>query len=400
VIAAGLGTSEAYYHHFMVRALDPATGHLLWQDNLPEIDTQALAVAATSTRAVAAGYRGEGGTWLVRCYNASTGAILWTDAYSLGTGENSAKAVTIIGNKAIVAGDCNDGQGHIKWVVRAYNLNTGALFWSDVYDMGDGGNAVHGIASLTRRAVKSKVTQYVVVAGKAWDQASKSDRWLVRAYNARTGAFLWQDRLDPVFGGSSDAKAIVAGSGGVYVVGACAWFFGPAEWVVRAYALSNGGLRWEDRYFAANNTMATHAAIYGNKLFVAGYSVSLTNELAQTVWVRSYKTADGGFRWDDSINITGDSFHMVGGIAATSDRVFLGGAFINTPGAFFDQLDWFLYDYNHDGLPWWNKTYDGLSSADWMYGLAASNGRVFAAGANVDQSTVWHWAVRAFDAYH
>ncbi len=396
VLAVGQGTSQAYYHHFMVRALDPATGKVLWQDNLNASFSEAVAVAATGTRVVAAGNKDDGETWLVRAYNAFTGAVLWTDSYALGNATNEARAVTIIGGKAIVAGNC-DTAGHRKLVVRAYNLDHGNLLWSDIYDLGGGYQEVHGIASLASRLIKTKVTQFVAVAGKARTTDGLHDRWLVRTYNARTGTFLWQDSLvPPLVGTSSDAKAIIAGNSKFYVVGSSAWIFGPAEWVVRAYSPKDGQIKWQDWLAFTGNTVADHVTIYGTKLFVGGYAVSLTNDQHTTALVRAYKTADGGVLWDNSIDIAG-SLNLISGMATIYGRVFVGGVFINTPGAFFDKLDWFLNSYDQStGAEWWWKTWDRFGSADWMYGLAASNGRVFGAGANVDTNNNWHWAVRAY----
>jgi hypothetical protein len=81
-------------------------------------------------------------------------------------------AVTISSGAALAVGRVTNGNGDTDWTVRAYNIKTGGLLWSDQYDQAAGDDEALAVAGIGKRAV---------VCGDAQNAAVNLD-WLVRTY--------------------------------------------------------------------------------------------------------------------------------------------------------------------------------------------------------------------------
>ena len=130
------------------------------------------------------------------------GDVLWTDFYNHATFGGSAGAIAWHRGRVVAGGVVGDGTNFfIDAYVRTVRDSNGALEWQETVDLGNDGmfDNIRSIAAARGRAF---------AAGNATKVAGDSD-FLVRAYNPRTGAQLWQDQFDPN-GSRDEAFAITA----------------------------------------------------------------------------------------------------------------------------------------------------------------------------------------------
>ena len=97
------------------------------------------------------------------------------------------------------------------WLIRAYDAKTGALLWQNEFDGAEGNDGVIELA-VRRRAV--------IVAGYSTNAVSptSSTDWLVRAYDIKTGDLLWEDLFD-MAGDSQQASTLAVKGRAVFVAG-------------------------------------------------------------------------------------------------------------------------------------------------------------------------------------
>src|SRR5215204_6196996 len=112
-------------------------GALLWEDRYNPTDfEQAFMVAADKGRAFAVGYtQGRlGRDSEVRAYEAKTGRLLWQDRVDRGADDYTSGVVTD-GRLVYVSGTAIlPGHGS-DWTLRAYEAETGALVWDTTWDL-------------------------------------------------------------------------------------------------------------------------------------------------------------------------------------------------------------------------------------------------------------------------
>jgi len=287
VLVASLGpTIQAYHAH---------TGAVVWEDDDP--GGRVSGIAAGEHLVVAVGSRLAGGR-LVRAYDPATGELLWEDVSDAPEDRETAFAVAVVAGRVFVAGERTDSQGRGTLRVRAYRARTGRLIWEDS-GSGDGagpGSTSVGFAVVSHAGV-------VAVAGE------RDLNPFVRAWAAGTGRPLWQHEVpqDPGlptvgFFDAADVQGrrlIVGGSRGGFLVqaldlwtGALHWeqrsrtALGVAlavthaartvvatglddrNWLVQAYDARSGRLLWEDRIAGpggaaiARDDEATHGRVF------------------------------------------------------------------------------------------------------------------------------------------
>ena len=171
-----------------------------------------------------------GGSW------AAGGDLLWHDEFDAGL-LSSPHAITVKGKRVFAAGR-GDTVSTVKWVVRAYKAQTGALLWDDHFDPAGFGSIANAITAKGKRvfAAGFAVTN-VFPIGRGQD-GSESE-WVVRAYDAQTGALLWADHFDPG-GGSGIANAITVKGNRVFAAGAGRSRSRPSAWLVRTTQFRTG----------------------------------------------------------------------------------------------------------------------------------------------------------------
>jgi len=240
--------------NFIVRAYDPTSGAILWEDRVERSDlgTAAWTVAITRNRVFVAGTTSllsAGQDLLVRAYHASSGELVWETTRPF----TSPTAIKASAGRVFLAGSSSS-----RSYVGAFDAKSGALLWED--DVTEPGIvrdiAVHG--------------NRVVAAG------SSGAALLVRAYDIATGFIEWQDQTFGPPDSSDFATAVTLNDRAVYVVGGGVQGFNQTEMFVRGYDAVTGTLLWDDRsHRSTRPTTAVDVALGKNRLFVAGYALGV-----------------------------------------------------------------------------------------------------------------------------
>ena len=211
----------------LIRAYDPLTGRLLWEDQVNKGDTIqdiAWAVAidfdqvfvAGSSSAVGGGNR----KMLVRAYHARTGTLQW-EVERAGV---TPTAITTRSGRVFVAGSTNDLHAYIT------ALNT------------TNGGSVREDTSTPGIFVGVKIRDHRVVGVGRSLQGS-----LIRAYHPADGTTAWEHITTPPPDFSEFFSAVALSDEAAYVTGSSGQDSGQSEFVVRAYELSRGRVLFDDR---------------------------------------------------------------------------------------------------------------------------------------------------------
>ena len=119
-------TSTTVKRIWSVRAYEAHSGLLLWEDHFDRAgghDTD-FGIAAGEGLVVAAGRTMDAAgnlDWTVRAYEPRTGTLLWEDHFDRAGGLEEAVAVAIAGGQVIVAGQSANAAGNQDWSVFAYD---------------------------------------------------------------------------------------------------------------------------------------------------------------------------------------------------------------------------------------------------------------------------------------
>jgi len=192
-------------------------------------------------RSVEAAGPGGDDDWLVQAYDTKTGALLWEDAVDFALGEDQPRKVAVGKKQVVVVGGATNavsGASGEDWAVRAYDAKTGGLLWDDLLD---------GPSNNDRAVQVALAGKAVLVAGRSQrliDPESGND-WMVRAYDVKTGALLWSDEYDGALGNdrvSSTGTGIAVSGKRAFVVGRSGNVVDPElgsgrDSTVRAYGL-------------------------------------------------------------------------------------------------------------------------------------------------------------------
>ena len=304
-----------------VRAYEVTTGRILWdnifdkgRDDLPQ------ALDANSNAVVVAGYGGNVSTsyvdFIVRAYDPLTGAILWDDQVDKSGTDDAAWAVAVEGNQVFVAGTTRLGLSN-DLILRAYDARSGKLKWefrragtSPLQMVSTPGRLfVAGFSSsntfvaalnpknggiIWQDSSKPGVyfdltvkTNYVIAAG-----ANNKRGILVRVYDSQTGAERWNDQSSPQTGFAEFISAVTATDDAVYVAGVSGKDFEYSEFLVRAYDLTTGSVLFTERTQRGPSTNVSDIAVSGTVLTVVGTSSRETSPSNGDWVIRSYRIAD------------------------------------------------------------------------------------------------------------
>jgi len=295
-------------------------GRLLWQDTV-DVSTfdQAFDVAALRDRVFVAGFvgvPGRGRDFLVRAYDARMGTLLWQDRVDTGF-DDFASGVVAEGKRVFVSGAVGSGCC-TDWLVRAHDAETGRLLWEDRFDQS-------GRRDSPRPGALAVSEGLLFVAGSADNLAV----WVVRAYDASTGALVWQDQ----FAEGSGAESLVVRRGRVFVGG-----FGKTnlsdDVLVRAYDARTGTLLWQHRTSGPKTFLSTMRGLGsdGKRVFAGGTVANASGK--QDFLVQAFDAETGTLLWQDQVDKGGD-FDAAYGIALQGGRVFVQGS--GEPRCLFDD---------------------------------------------------------------
>ncbi len=334
----GEGDDAAGDHYLVVRAYNWRTGVLLWEDKASLFRTVSFrlpSIATTGDRVFVATARpalsGTGRNMVVRAYDAGTGALLWEDRFDRG-GDDFIDNVVAQGALVFVSGAAAAAPFPVQtdFAVRALDAATGALVWQDFYDFDGNLDQARGIA----------VGQGRVFAVGFGRHADGNGDLIVRAYEANTGVPLWTDAFD--LAGESDFATRIAVLGSrVFIAGHASDALGNTDFLVRAYDADTGALVWQDLSDGPGNfDNASALDGRGNLLYVTGRmgsGMGLVGDLQAVV--RAYDAGTGTLVWEDRFGPPG-VFNFANGIVIGERAAFVKGA-ISPAGSF----DWFLRAY-------------------------------------------------------
>jgi outer membrane protein assembly factor BamB len=326
---------------------------------------------------------------LVAAFHPKTGRQLWSDRVDYAGGIDFADAVAAGGGRVFVVGiTLEPDTFRPSAFIRAYDVRTGAHLWNDLVDLG------LGSAFLTATEVEGQVYLVAGIDGAGGGTAP----FIIRAYNARTGALVWQDAPP----GSDGATVIAADHRRVFTGGTQADQRG---FVVRGYDRRDGRLIWEDSFFGGDISLVTGIALHKGRLLVSGVAGGLNvapkndNDPNVGSFVRAYDPKTGTVLWEEAAHAEGRGFVYLS-LAAARDSVVVVGSRIEVgpgvPGFFSQRFSVRARDIETGALQWEDLVGETPGNA---VAVEARNGAlVIAIGEATHLDDVTRSVMRAYDA--
>lgn len=393
VFATGYGLSAGGGADLLIQAFDVASGSLLWRDQVDKGGYADIghAVALDGSGLV---FVGGGGTsrpardydFLVRAYSASTGRLLWEDQVDKG-GRDEVYALATDWWRVFAVGLGTSTSGNADLLVRAYEKASGALLWERQVDLTGHFDAGFAVATFPLEDV-------VFVAGGGGN-ASNQPVFLVRAYDASSGSLWWADQRDFGYALAMAADhATFETRGKVFVAGYGVF--------VRAYNAYTGAVLWED---SGRNVggWASAITVANGRVFVAGYffqampgngSSNISGSL-----VRAYDAVTGALLWENrfDVDLASANYSHATAVTAANGRVFVAGLTNTNP---WPDADLRVRAYSAaSGALLWEDRYDRGGGLDIATALAYDGGRVIAAGITTDPWGNSDFTLRAYDGF-
>lgn len=300
----------------VVRGHGVGTGRPLWEDRMDKgRDDLPTGFAANERAVVVVGYGGNTTSHaidlLVRAYQPSTGALLWEDQLDVSGASDLATSVAMTDRAVYVLGQSQMPSGS-DLMLRAYDLETGLVSW-DVRLPGVSGSAVRVqggrvfIAGATGGAAFTAA--FRARTGELLWQEQASEQWIVdlqvhggrlielssrslRVRAARTGEMLWETAPPGTSGTTQLLTTMDVGAHGIFVAGVrILQDFVEADIVVRAYDL-DGALLWSDQSARSPNSGVSDIVLEGRRLYVVGYAAAPQNRLNTDFLIRAYRVGE------------------------------------------------------------------------------------------------------------
>jgi hypothetical protein len=379
-------------------------GSLLWQDRFAggEDTTARVAVDLGRTFTVGKGPATPGASigWLVKAYDQSSGKVLWHDAIpgvqNKGQTVDTGSGLVFAGGTIIPSGTSSVG------LVRAYDSATGALRWQDQIT---GGGFFAGVNWITYGNDLQNFTliPLVYAVGREATADGSAESWLVRTYNALTGALQWQDVYLPADTFFDDATSVAVQSGRIFVSGFTFDTSSYRHFTVRSYDVHSGKLIWQEMLPGGlqgfyGSDAATQVVVDGNRVVAVG---TVTDVNGYHFAVRAYDAASGQLIWSDLLN-SGNGIDTANSVVLNAGRAYVVG--YGGSACAFDSssnCDWLIRAYDENtGTVIWKKEVDPFHQDDTANVVLACNDRVVVAGtAGTDTNAPYgDWLVQVLDA--
>jgi PQQ-like domain len=391
--AAGQSAGAGGDPDVLVRAYETRTGALLWQDvyNPAAGFDAARDVAAGGGRVFVAGTSRTptGRNFLVRAYDAATGALLWQDEHpgagGLVPGSGGvANTVSVDGDRLFAGGTLSRAPGNFDFFVRSYDAETGAVLWEDKVDEGPAGR----VGQVTAHGGRAYAVGFVGSCNEFFDNGGDCD-FVLRAYDGISGRLLWRQRADL---GRYDIGRAVAAAGNVIVGVGYGGEFATSDFTVRAYDAVTGTLAWADRADKAGQVdKAFSVAAGAGRVFAVGTGGTCNLFVAPggdcDGLVRAYDAMTGTLVWEDVVDGGGDAYFgadvgvLTGAIDVSSSLLFASGAGGDCRWDVASNCDLLVRAYRmHDGDLAWEQQFDRSGGDDAANDLALHGDSLFAVG--------------------
>ena len=329
------------------------------------------------------------------------GSQLWAERYGTTEFENTASAVKVSpdGTTVFVTGS-TDSPSTLSYATIAYNATTGAQLWTAAYT--DPNNLNDFATSLAVSPTGGTV--YVTgVSGGISGGVSSYDYGTV-AYNAATGAQLWFARYNGPGNGDDKAASIAVSPSGatVFVTGESTGTPSGHDYATVAYNAATGAQLWVARYNGPGNgeDAATSVAVSpsGGSVFVTGYSTGATSGYDYATV--AYNAATGAQLWVKRYNGpgNGDDLAFALAVSPSGGTVYVTG----TSSSKGEGPGYATVAYDAaTGHRLWVARYNGpatLSDAASSVAVSPGGGRVFVTGESAGNTSNYDYATIAYKA--
>jgi hypothetical protein len=216
-------------------------------------------------------------------------------------------------------------------------------------------------------AEAATVAGKVVVVGGAYEASPANTQYWVRAHDARTGEFLWDD-LRVGACGQCRLEALASRGRLVFAAGTALGLI-DSDFFVRTYDARTGAIVWENLHDQSGNDGAVDVAVAGRHVFVVGRS-------GEDFLVRAYDARPGllgRLLWSQPSDF--GTVDRPTAIAARGSRVYAVGA--GGP-AMWDAV--IVARRAKDGAPPWDEQFDHALSLAMFVDVTVARGAVVAAG--------------------
>jgi hypothetical protein len=355
-LAATLSMALSFCLSFPLAAQPSSGADLIWQDrfNGGEDATALVAVAENRVFTVGKGPATPGADtgWLVKAYDQRTGKVLWVDTYSgISPNENKGQAVAVSDGRVFAGGSISWSADTDYAMVRAYDAATGAVRWEDKFTYG---NLYAGVTHLAIERDEEHGRSLLYAVGRAV-QPDFTTAWYVRAYDARTGALVWDNVFHPAY--FDDALSVTVKHGRIFVSG---FTFDITSFLrhftVRAYEAGSGALLWQDVVAGGlqgfeGSDAAQQVVAEGDRVLAAGV---ITDTAGYHFAVRAYQAGTGNLLWSHLYD-SGSGLDSANSIALHHGRAFVvgqGGALCSFSAS--SDCNWLIrvYDQETGNLLW------------------------------------------------
>jgi hypothetical protein len=175
----------------------------------------------------------------VKVYEADSGAIVSDDVYELTVKEGDGAGGS--GGARIFAGGVGQGATDLSnFILRVYDANTGVFQWEGRLNLVQPDRKGGGQTISTRKFSRATITRV-----HAEQQASEQPIFLLRAVDTVTGSLVWEDKFTTVLGGTSHIHSIADRSTMLGRVSTSSSH--RFEFSIRMYDLSGKKILWEDQ---------------------------------------------------------------------------------------------------------------------------------------------------------
>ena len=307
------------------------------------------------------------------------GDLLWQAQFDFADGNDVASAMAAADGRVVAVSTTRAADGSVALSVRAYDARTGALLWEDrVNDAAGTSVAMNG--------------RLVVVSGTG--DVSGSSQSLIRAYLARTGTLLWQDSWP----GDGFSLRLALEGAFLAVAGGITDTAGVIHPIARAYIAAVGAVLWTDRSSPLDYTgpgWFGGVTLRDGVVHVAG-TVSRTVIGTRGCLVRRYAVLTGARAWETVRDATATCTPLA--VAADRRRVVLTGLAGIGHDDFFVQA----FDAATGGFLWQDRTLFGSTTTNEGTSVELANGQAIVSGWRMFSGTTpglkETFFVRSYDA--
>jgi hypothetical protein len=287
--------------------------------------------------------------------------LVWNKTWGGGKGDHATDVVVYNGEIYVVGGTRSFGGGTSENVfLRKYDLS-GTLVWNKTW----GGSSDDCAWAITVYNGES----YIVGNTSSFGGGTSENAFLLK-YDS-SGMLVW----NKTWGGNNDdgAMDVTADDNGIYIVGYTCSFGGSiSENAFFIKYASSGTLDWNKTWGGSNKDIAYAVAVSAGDVYLVGQTFSFGGA-----------SGNGFLLWYNitgvfMVNLTlgGSNLDYATGVAIYGNEIYIDG-YTESFGTGLTNV--FLYKYNYYGLILWNTTWCG-SKHQWPRGMIVVNGETYIVG--------------------